>query len=277
MIFRPTYTSFRAIPKYCGTVCFGELASANVVGYNSTALTTGKGKLSMIAGSFGSVNGKGFQLNTDMTVSNSKGGDSALNSDTLLMWDPTKAGGAGGYTTFYYYDDGEEAGWCDPATDDYVEKSAAYKNGFTSGAAFWFKPFDAAVKEVTFSGAVADSDIIEPALSSGKQLSMIANAYPVPLKLNDTSVVAFTGLKGGDSALNSDTLLLWDSTKAGGAGGYTTFYYYDDGEEAGWCDPATDDYVEKSAAYKAGFPVGTAFWFKPVSEKTRNIQFKKPF
>jgi hypothetical protein len=32
-IFRPTYTSFRASPKYCSTVSLTKLASANVGGY----------------------------------------------------------------------------------------------------------------------------------------------------------------------------------------------------------------------------------------------------
>ena len=37
MIFRPTYTSFRAIPKYCGTVF--ALESANIVGYQNVTNT----------------------------------------------------------------------------------------------------------------------------------------------------------------------------------------------------------------------------------------------
>ena len=256
-------------------MCGGLLAveSANVVGYNSSDLTTGAGKLSMVGGSFASVSGSGFQMNGNMTISNIKGGTGATDSDTLLMWDPTKAGGAGGYTTFYYYDDGEEAGWCDPATDDYVEKS--YTTGFPAGSAFWFNAIDGATKAITFSGAIDDAEYVEPALADGKQLSMIANAYPVALQLNDSKGVVFTGLKGGTGATDSDTLLMWDPTKAGGAGGYTTFYYYDDGSEAGWCDPATDDYVENT--YTTGLPVGIGLWFNPINANSRTIRFIKPF
>ncbi|MCR5414957.1 MAG: hypothetical protein K6F50_09580, partial [Kiritimatiellae bacterium] len=184
----------------CAAVGFADITSQNVVGYNTTSLTTGKSKLSMIGGSFCAVNGNGFQMNGDMTISNITGGSGASDADTLLMWDPTKFGGAGGYTTFYYYDDGFEKGWCHPATGDYVEKADTYKNGFPAGSAFWFKPIDGATKEITFSGAVEDADYVEPALSEGKKLSMIANAYPVALKLNDSTNVAFTGLKGGSGA-----------------------------------------------------------------------------
>ncbi|MCR5414065.1 MAG: hypothetical protein K6F50_04980 [Kiritimatiellae bacterium] len=258
----------------CGAALAVE--SANIVGYNTTDLTTGKGKLSMVGGSFTSVSGAGFQMNGDMTVSNIKGGSGASDADTLLMWDPTKFGGAGGYTTFYYYDDGSEAGWCDPATDDYVEKSDTYKNGFPAGSAFWFNAIDTATKTITFSGAIEDADYVEAPLANGKQLSMIANAYPVALKLNDSTNVAFTGLKGGSGASDSDTLLMWDSSKFGGAGGYTTFYYYDDGSEKGWCDPATDDWVENSDAYKNGLPAGMGLWFNPLSATSHTIQFKKP-
>ena len=269
-----------AVAALGATVAFADgIVSSEVVGYTSKDLTKGTGKLSMVAGTFNGVGTDGFQMNGNMTIAGIKGGTAgAIDSDTLLMWDPTKAGGAGGYTTFYYYDDGEEAGWCDPATDDYVEKSAAYADGFPAGSAFWFKAIDGADKDITFSGAVEGADYIEPALSDGKQLSMIASAYPVALQLNDTACVKFTGLVGGTAgAIDSDTLLLWDPTKAGGAGGYTTFYYYDDGSEAGWCDPATDDYVENSAAYASGFPAGTAFWFKPYTATGRTIRFNKTF
>ncbi|MBQ4471353.1 MAG: hypothetical protein II946_03420 [Kiritimatiellae bacterium] len=252
-----------------------EIVSSDVVGYNSNNLTTGKNKLTMVGGSFAGIGTEGFQLNGNITVKNIKGGSDSGDSDTLLMWDPTKAGGAGGYNTFYYYDDGTDAGWCDLATDDYVENTPAYANGFPAGSAFWFQAIDGATKDITFSGAVEDADYVEPPLSSGKQLSMVANAYPTQLQLNSTAMVEFTGLKGGSDSGDSDTLLVWDPTKAGGAGGYNTFYYYDDGTDTGWCDLATDDYVE--VTYPNGFAVGTAFWFNPINAAAKNIKFIKSF
>ena len=233
--------------------------------------------MTMVAGSFAGVSTDGFQMNGNLNVTNIKGGTDFGSSDTLLMWDPTMAGGAGGYIRFYYYDDGQEAGWCDPGTEDYVEKSEKYTDGFPTGSAFWFQAIDGATKDITFSGAVESADYVEPALSSGKQLSMIANAYPTRLQLNDTKMVEFSGLKGGTDFGSSDTLLMWDPTMAGGAGGYIRFYYYDDGNEAGWCDPGTEDYVEKSEKYADGFPVGTAFWFNPIDDETKSIKFKKGF
>ncbi len=255
-------------------IAVGADVESGIVGYNTMDLNTSK--LSMIGGSFASTSGTGFQMNSDMTVSNAKGGTGATDADTLKLWDPTLYSGAGGYINFYYYDDGSEAGWCDPATDDYVENSEAYANGFPAGTAFWFNPIDSATKTITFSGGIEDADYVEPALSSGKKLSMVANAYPVALQLNDATCVEFTGLTGGTGATDADTLKMWDATLYSGAGGYINFYYYDDGSEAGWCDPATDDYVENSEAYASGLPVGTALWFNPINANTRTIQFKKP-
>ena len=260
-----------AVAALSAAAAFADIVSSEVVGYTSKDLTKGTGKLSMVAGTFSGIGTDGFQMNGNMTVAGVKGGTDALSSDTLLLWDPTLAGGAGGYTTYYYYDDGEEAGWCDPE-DAYVEDNLP--NGFASGTAFWFKAYDGADKDITFSGAVEGADYVVPALSGGTQLSMVANAYPVALQLNDENCVSFTGLKGGTDALSSDTLLLWDPTLAGGAGGYTTYYYYDDGEEAGWCDPE-DAYVEDNLPN--GFAAGTAFWFKPYNAGEREIKFKKNF
>ncbi len=135
----------------CAAVGFADITSQNVVGYNTTSLSTGKSKYSMIGGSFSSVSGTGFQMNGDMTISNIKGGTNGVtDSDTLLMWDPTQAGGAGGYITFYYYDDGSEKGWCDPVTDDWIENSDAYKNGLPVGIGLWFNPLNANSRTIQF-------------------------------------------------------------------------------------------------------------------------------
>ena len=250
-----------------------DVVSSDIVGYTSKDLTKGAGKLSMVAGTFGGIGTDGFQMNGNMTVSNVKGADSSFFADQLLMWDPTMASGAGGYRTFYYYDDGVDAGWTDAASETYVED--AYPNGFPAGSAFWFKAYDGATKDITFSGAVEAAEYVEPPLSAGKQLSMVANAYPVSLKLNDANMVTFTGIVGSDSSFAADQFLLWDPTMASGAGGYRTFYYYDDGADAGWTDAASELYVEET--YPNGFPVGTAFWFKPYTAAERTIRFNKSF
>lgn len=262
-----------AVAALSATVAMADIVSSDIVGYTSKDLTKGAGKLSMVAATFGGIGTDGFQMNGNMVVENVKGSDYSGTSDQLLLWDPTMAGGAGGYKTFYYYDDGVEAGWTDVATESYVETS--YPDGFPAGSAFWFRAVDGADKGITFSGAIEDADYIEPPLSDGTQLSMVADAYPVPLKLNDVTCVKFTGVVGSDYSGTSDQLLLWDPTMAGGAGGYKTFYYYDDGSEAGWTDVATETYVEQ--VYPDGFPVGTAFWFKPYTATGRTIRFNKNF
>ena len=104
----------------------------------------------MVAGSFAGVSTDSFQMNGNLNVTNIKGGSDTGDSDTLLMWDSTMAGGAGGYITFFYYDDGVEAGWCEPENGNYVEESEEYADGFAVGTAFWFKPINDAAKSIKF-------------------------------------------------------------------------------------------------------------------------------
>ena len=104
----------------------------------------------MVAGLFAGVNTDGFQMNGNLNITNIKGGTGATDSDILMMWDPSIAGGAGGYISFYYYDDGAEAGWCEPEFNQYVDQSEKYADGFPVGTAFWFFPIDDAVKSIKF-------------------------------------------------------------------------------------------------------------------------------
>ena len=261
------------------------MTSANVVGYYNNGLTQGKNKLSLIGGAMVDITTGGVQLNNGVKVTGIKGATGSAGADHLKLWDPTAVGGAGAYIEFYFYQDGDpdNDGWCDPGTDDNIEKTPKYKNGFPAGTGFWYKAADNAEKDITFSGAVEDAAYIEPPMSEGKQLTMFANAYPVMTQFNPIggkTMVSFSGLKGATGSAGADHIKMWDPAGASGAGKYIEFYFYQDGDpdNDGWCDPGTDDNIEKTAKYKNGLPVGTAFWFKPADAKTvRVIRFNKMF
>ena len=248
-----------------------DITSANVVGYTTTGLAQGAGKFSMIGLTFNNAAGENLQLNGGLKVENATGTDDSGTSDHLKLWDPTRAGGAGGYLTFWFYDDGEESGWCDP-DGNYVE-DGDYADGFPAGTAFWYEAIDAKEKSFSVSGGVEGADYIEPPLASGKQFSMFADPYPVTLQLNSDHLVC-SGLTGTDDSGTSDHLKLWDATRAGGAGGYLTFWFYDDGAESGWCDPE-GNYVE-DGEYADGFAPGTPFWLEPIDAKAKTLRFVNP-
>ena len=256
-----------------------DITSANVVGYYGKDITKGKGKVSMFSLAFSDVSGDGFNFNTGLNVKNVKGTDDSNTSDHVLLWDPTKAGGAGGYLTLWYYDDGSEAGWCDP-DGNYIDDPdwSIVKDGFAAGSAFWFEPVDDQEKEMTISGAVDGADYIEPPLAGGKQLSMFSNPFPVQIQLNDKNQLVCSGITGTDDSNTSDHLLLWDPTKAGGAGGYLTLWFYDDGAgDCGWCDP-DGNYIDDPewSMFPDGFAPGTAFWFEPVNANEKCFRFLNP-
>ena len=79
--------------------------------------------------------GKGLQLNQDISVENLTGGESELAADRIWIWNPTRSS----YDQFFYYDDGTEAGWCDDANIEYIENIAGWENGIPAGQGLYFK------------------------------------------------------------------------------------------------------------------------------------------
>ena len=253
-----------------------DVTSANVVGYYGDDATKGAQKLTMTGVAMTDVAGGALNLNAGFNVDGITGADGVGRADNILVWDPTKAGGAGGYLTFYFYDDGDESGWTGP-DEYYVDDSeSAYKNFFVDGVGFWFRAYDNKDKKITFSGAVDNNPYVEPALASGKQQSFVVNPFPTTINFNDAKQFSQNGVTGADGIGRADNIYVWDPTKAGGAGGYLTFYFYDDGDESGWTAP--DEYYigDPECAYNDFFKPGKAFWFKPVDAKEKTLRFLNP-
>ena len=79
--------------------------------------------------------GKGLQLNQDISVENLTGSDAVELSDRIWIWNPDRSA----YDRFFYYDDGSEAGWCDDRDMEYIEKNEGWENGIPAGQGLYFK------------------------------------------------------------------------------------------------------------------------------------------
>ena len=253
-----------------------DISSANVVGYYGDDATKGAKKLTMTGVAMTDVAGGALNLNKGFTVDGLTGADSDTFSDNILVWDPTAAGGAGGYRFFYFYDDGSESGWTDPDGYYVDDNESAYKDTFVNGLGFWFRAYDNKEKKITYSGAVDNTPYVEPALASGKQQSMVVNPFPTTINFNDNKQFTQVGVTGSDSDTHADNILVWNPAAAGGAGGYLFFYFYDDGSESGWTDPDGYYVDDNESAYKGFFTPGKAFWFKPTDSKEKTLRFLNP-
>ena len=243
------------------------LESANIVGYNSDTIVAKK--FNMVAIPFESTNGDGFKLNECLKGVNLVGTDEAATSDQIQIWDAT----LGGYENWFYYDVGDEwTGWWDVGTGNSLFEDV-YPTGLPAGTAFWYKSVATATANgtATYSGQVPAAATVDFEILRGK-FNMVADAYPVALKLNDSNQVVWTGATGSDEAATSDQIQIWDAT----LGGYENWFYYDVGDEwTGWWDVGTGNSLFEDV-YPAGLAVGKPFWYKAYAGSgSFDVTFKK--
>ena len=195
--------------------------------------------------------GKGLQLNQDISVANLTGGDNCEVADRIWIWNPSRSS----YDQFFYYDDGTEAGWVDDANAEYIETIEGWENGIPQGTALFFKSKGAA-KTLTGAGAIETKPEVEWFLADNN-FTMIANPYPVATQLNSTKFKV-SNLTGGDNCEVADRIWIWNPNRSS----YDQFFYYDDGTEAGWVDDANAEYIETIEGWENGIPAGQGMYFK---------------
>ena len=149
-----------------------------------------------------------------------------------------------------------------------------YPNGLPAGSAFWYKSAAGATKNgvLTVSGQVFNGASVDFEILPGK-FNMVANAYPVALKLNDSAQVDWKNSHGTDNAATADLIQIWDAT----TGSYDNWYYYDNNDEwTGWWDEITATKMFEDV-YPTGLPVGKPFWYKAAATggSAFDITFKK--
>lgn len=195
--------------------------------------------------------GKGLQLNQDISCTGLTGGEAAQASDRIWIWNPNDSA----YDRFFYYDDGTEAGWVDDRDAEYIENIKGWENGIPQGTALFFKSKGAA-KTLTGAGAIETKPEVEWFLADNN-FTMIANPYPTATQLNSTKFNV-TNLTGGDNCEVADRIWIWNPNDSA----YDRFFYYDDGTEAGWVDDRDAEYIENIEGWENGIPAGQGFYFK---------------
>ncbi len=220
---------------------FGEVTSANIVGYNGTALKSET--YYMVAVHFDEVVGSGAGLAIKDLIT----GNIPYGTELQLLRP------AGGYDIYKYleeaYDEGSDEfipGWGDVLDNIATRKVAP-------GSVFWLKaPADA---NVTIAGAVL-ADASKSITFVAKEYSMLGNPYPVAVNPN---AITWEGLSYGDEL---------QILKSSGSG-YDIYKYleeaYDEGTDdfiPGWGD-VLDNIVTTGI-----IPVGQGAWIKPATDTT---------
>ena len=252
-----------------GLAAFGDIESANTVGF--TTMAAGKGKFIMLGAQFDEIGGGTKVQNL---VAGVKGVPYDENGDFEKTAPQIQIPAGGGYQTFYYledgwYDDGTEeggfkAGWCDG-----IGNITDYE--VTPGVAIWLKSVgeDAIVN---VSGEVPSVDEVE--VECPEIFSMRANAFPTEIAINsDKMLVTDIAAVPYDEASEFEKTAPQIQIPFGG--GYKTYYYledgwFDDGTEeggfkAGWCDGIGN-------LTDATIPVAQGFWLKGVGSAF-NVKF----
>ena len=248
---------------YWAAVGFGDIESANVVGYATDKVEQNKFVIKAVQ--FEDVASGKVDANTVLSGFAGVDYDDAsafkLTAPQLLV---QKAGG--GYVTYYYLndayveaDDSTRPGWAD-LNGNYADLA------LTPGTAVWVK-VPGGDADTAMAGAVpADAEVAVKVPAD--TFTLVGGGYPVPVALNGGKMVC-DGLKGVDYDEASAFMLTAPQIQVQKAGGgYVTYYYLndayveaDDSTKAGWAD-LNGNYVEPTVA------VGAGFWIKSASALT---------
>ena len=246
-----------AIAAFCGAVLADGIASANVVGYTSKAVTAGK--FYMIGTQFdkaGTTTAGRIDMN-DLIQLSSDLTPGLFEDDFATAPQIQVLSAAGGYNKYYYISDGTDdkddelgyAAWC----DDYgYELTDAAK--LELGKGFWFIS-PVASGTITTAGQV--SELASKTLSfPANKFTILSNPYPKAVSLQSVTTSATPGLFEDDFATAPQIQVL------SAVGGYNKYYYISDGtddkdDELGynaWCD----DYGYELSGTQ--IDAGAAFW-----------------
>ena len=122
-----------------------ELASANIVGFNTDTITATK--FNMVSVPFESTNGDGFKLNECLSGVNLVGAPTFVGADLIQIWDAAN----GVYENwFYYFNNDEWTGWWDELTGEVIFEDK-YPNGLPAGKPFWYKAVGEGTFDITFT------------------------------------------------------------------------------------------------------------------------------
>ena len=230
----------------CGAALAVE--SANIVGYNATAITGGR--FYLCSTQFDTTGGTGAGMRICDLIS----GEIPYGSQIQIL----NADGAT-YAIYKYLLEVYDADKDDfvPGWGDGGEELATAK--LAPGSAFWFKASGNC--SVTISGQIL-ADSSKTLNINGGQFSMIANPYPAPVNPN---ALTWTGLSYGDQmqVLNDDGAT------------YSIYRYLEESYDATLDDfvPGWGDGGEEMVTTGI-IPVGQGAWIKPKENLT--VEWESP-
>ena len=256
-----------ATAAFCATVSFAELASANIVGYNTVTINQ---EWTILAVNFSQVDGSNltiqdaFPPQAGMTK-----GMSISDSDQIQVLKDD-----GGYKIYYLsngtykqmgkekYDEAIDGKWRDAE----VSAREAATAPLAPGQAFWYKSISYSTPySLTVAGAVPGDP--SKKITINKQWNHIANPYPFALSLND-HIGCKEGMTKGMSINDADQIQI---PKADG--GYKIYYLsngaykqmgkdkYDATIDGKWRDAE----VSAREPANATIAVGQGAWYKRAS------------
>ena len=246
----------------CGTVGFGEIVSANTVGYNTVDLVAGPNLLSLSWENVGTGSGVA-SLNDVMDTSKLSSCDEEANGgDEINTWNVA----AGDWGAVYRYANLPDI---DPSyADTWINGDGMPVNPVVpTGSAFWLfaeKP----VEGFCIKGQVANTESSVITLVKGPNL--IANPLPSDLNLNDKNQVVCANLVSCDEEANGgDEINTWNAN----TGDWGAVYRYANlpDIDAAYADTWIDG--EGMPVATTAIPAGTGFWFFASGDGT-TLTFK---
>ncbi|MDD4061889.1 MAG: hypothetical protein PHW08_14475, partial [Kiritimatiellae bacterium] len=185
-----------------------DVYSSNIVGYSKLTIHPG---LNMIGAGFQVVGGAGAQDMQTIFVDEDGanfGGESSVEADNILTWDPTAGGGIGGYTTYYKYDSNGTY----PEYDNiwYFQDDNEITAPIDLSTGFWYKSLSTTSIVMTVAGEVPASNTVSVTIHPG--LNMVAFPFTAGFAINAAVDWAASGADGGESSVEADNIITWDPT-----------------------------------------------------------------
>jgi len=240
-------TMIVAAMALCG-VAFGDVESANVVGY-TTCDAPAAGKYKAMSVQFeNTATEKAIAIADLVQCAAPKGGAACgATSDQIWLWDTA----AGDWVKYFYRKIGAQpaVGWCKQgattATTDTIGNGETF---------FFYRGTGATASTLTLAGEVhpfaAQAQYVAPAAGKYKFLG-----YPWPTPMPIADFAKYQGAPKGGAACGatSDQIWLWDTA----AGDWVKYFYRKIGAQpaVGWCKQGATTVTTDT------IPVGEGFFF----------------
>ena len=196
----------------CATVSFAELASANIVGYNTVTLKKGWNMLAVNFENCSSVDGIDIQDLIPGKTEGLTGNQASANADQIQIYNSA----TGGYTLYSLFYTTIPNPGLQAKNYKWVDNSGAVSSyKFKPGDSFWFKKQGEQTINVSLSGQVSNATVQDVEIVNG--WNMIGSAFPANFNPNSLGVEYWknSGAVGNQASANADQIQVYDTEKEG--------------------------------------------------------------